>query len=81
LEYPSDAVASSLSDILETGVLPQRFFLSAMACQGILRRAAKKGKELPLSIRGPLEEVANRGSQRSPKHSGAAPPAQPPTES
>jgi len=35
----------SLSDILETGDLPQRFFLSAKACAGILRRAEKRGKK------------------------------------
>lgn len=41
-ECPNDAVESSLSDILEIGDLPQRFYLSATACQGILRRAKKK---------------------------------------
>jgi hypothetical protein len=59
LEYPSDAVASSLSDILETGDLPQRFFLSATACQGILRRAAQRGKELPLALKVALEAVTD----------------------
>jgi len=38
---------SLLSDILETGEIPQRFFLSKKACEGILRRAEKRGKELP----------------------------------
>ncbi len=33
-EYPKDGAASSLSDILETGDVPRRFFLSATACQG-----------------------------------------------
>ena len=55
LEFPSAAVASSLSDILETGVVPQRFFLSATACQGILRRAEKRGKNLPETLRLALE--------------------------
>src|SRR3546814_6167259 len=40
-EFPNGAVASSLSDILETGDLPQRYFLSAKACSGILRRDRK----------------------------------------
>src|SRR5688572_28995495 len=44
---PSDGAVSSLSDILETGDVPLRFYLSAKACRGILRRAAKRGKELP----------------------------------
>lgn len=52
LEFPSVAVACSLSDILETGAVPQRFFLSAKACAGILRRAEKRGKELPQQLRG-----------------------------
>ena len=57
-EYPSDGVASSLSDILETGDVPQRFFLSAKACRGILRRAEKRGKELPTALRSALTSVA-----------------------
>jgi hypothetical protein len=43
-EFHSGAVASSLSDILETGDLPQRYFLSPKACAGILRRAENGGK-------------------------------------
>jgi hypothetical protein len=46
LEFHSAAVACSLSDILETGDVPRRFYLSATACRGILRRAEKRGKEL-----------------------------------
>ena len=57
-EWPSAAVVCSLSDILETGVLPQRFFLSATACQGILRRAAGRGKKLPQALQEALESVA-----------------------
>ena len=57
-EWPSDAVVCSLSDILETGNVPQRFFLSATACQGILRRADKRGKELPEALRLALQQVA-----------------------
>ena len=44
LEWPSDAAVCSLSDVLETGEVPQRYFLSATACRGILRRADKRGK-------------------------------------
>ena len=58
LEYHSGAVASSLSDILETGDVPQRFFLSATACRGILRRAEKRGKTLPPALQSALEAVA-----------------------
>src|SRR4030066_1332507 len=58
LEYPSGGVAGSLSDILETGDLPQRYYLSATACRGILRRAEKRGRELPEQLRKAVESVA-----------------------
>ena len=51
------AAASYLSDILETGDLPQRFFLTAKACAGILRRAEKRGKELPKVLERALQMV------------------------
>src|SRR5690554_7555143 len=38
----SDGAVCSLSDILETGAVPQRFYLSGKACRGILRRAEKR---------------------------------------
>jgi hypothetical protein len=48
---------SLLSDILETGDIPPRFFLSRKACEGILRRADKRGKELPEILRHALMRV------------------------
>jgi len=56
-EWPSDAAVCSLSDALETGDVPQRFFLSATACRGILRRAEKRGKNLPEPLRLALNQV------------------------
>jgi hypothetical protein len=44
-QFPSDDGVCSLSDILETGDVPQRYYLSAKACSGILRRADKRGKD------------------------------------
>ena len=56
---PSAGGASSLSDILEdAGSVPQRYFLSAKACGGILRRADKRARQLPPSLRAALEHVA-----------------------
>ncbi len=55
--HNADAVCS-LSDILETGDVPQRYYLTARACAGILRRAGKRGKELPRALMLALEEVA-----------------------
>lgn len=45
-ESPKDAVASTLSSILEANA-PTKYSLSAKACEGILRRAERRGKELP----------------------------------
>ena len=53
-EFRRGAVASSLSEILETGEVDRRYFLSAKACKGILRRAEKRGKALPPSLRDAL---------------------------
>lgn len=56
-----DEGVCSLSDILETGDVPQQYFLSAKACSGILRRAAKRGKELPPPLHEALKAVAKAG--------------------
>ena len=53
-ESPNAAVVCSLSDVLESHV-PQRFFLSPRAAQGILRRAAKRGRTLPSRLLQALE--------------------------
>jgi hypothetical protein len=63
-EWPSDAAVCSLSDILETGALPPRFFLSAKACAGILRRAEKRGKKLPEQLQAALSAVAQEVDQK-----------------
>jgi hypothetical protein len=58
-EFPSDAGECSLSDILETpGPHLERYFLSVRACRGILRRAEKRGRELPPSLKSALEHRA-----------------------
>jgi len=62
-EWPSDGVACSLSDVLETGDVPRRFFLSSRACEGILRRAEKRGKDLPQSLLRALQEVSTRSAE------------------
>ena len=45
-EFPSVVVASSLLQILEADA-PQKYYLSQKACAGILRRAERRGKQLP----------------------------------
>ena len=49
-EWPNDAVVCSLSSTLETGSIPRKYYLSAKACRGILRRAEKRGKTLPVLL-------------------------------
>lgn len=52
-ESPKDAAGCSLSDVLETQPVPQKYFLSPKAATGILRRAERRGRKLP----GALEEA------------------------
>lgn len=56
-ELPKDAAESVLSQILEEEVHP-KYSLSAKACQGILNRANKRGKELPTILKEALERQA-----------------------
>ena len=56
-ESPSVAVESTLSQILEVNV-QEKYYLSQRACQGILRRAAARGKELPMVLKKALERQA-----------------------
>lgn len=58
-EYPNGAAVCSLSGILETDV-PQKYFLSARAARGILRRAKKRGKQLPPLLETALEQAAEQ---------------------
>ena len=60
---PSDGAVYSLSDILETGDVPQRYFLTPRACAGILRRAEKRGKDLPPILLRALRAVAGASSE------------------
>ena len=56
--FRNDDAVCSLSDILETGDVPQRFYLTPKACSGILRRAGKRGKQLPAALASALLSVA-----------------------
>ncbi len=59
-QSPSEDVVSSLSDILERGTVPQRYYLSAKACAGILRRAAARSKTLPPVLEKALRAVVEK---------------------
>lgn len=53
-ECPKDGVESRLSQILEAEP-HQKYCLSEKACQGILNRAERRGKELPPELKKALE--------------------------
>ena len=55
---------ATLSEVLERGPVPERYFLSKAACAGILRRAERRGKKLPEHLAAALT-------------TGAADPTQP----
>src|SRR5262245_42741301 len=61
-EWRSGASVCFLSDVLETGAVRHRYYLSRKACAGILRRAARRGKELPTALRRALAQVAEGSS-------------------
>ena len=70
-ESPREENASRLSQILED-CPHQKYSLSAKACQGILNRAERRGKELPPELKAALEaqsvsksEPGNLGGQRT----------------
>ena len=55
-ESPSAVRESTLSQILQLNA-PEKYSLSPKACRGILRRAEKRGKELPPMLKEALMEV------------------------
>lgn len=50
---------STLSQILQDNV-PEKYYLSAKACEGILRRADRRGKQLPPLLKDALEQMIER---------------------
>ncbi len=56
-ECHSGADVCSLSDILETGNLPQRYFLSMKACMGIIRRTDRNKKWGVLHLHSQSEDM------------------------
>ena len=61
-ESPREENASRLSQILEDSA-PQKYSLSARACEGILNRAARRGKQLPPELKDALERQIRLYSQ------------------
>ena len=59
---PKDVIESHLWQILEDKPHP-KYCLSEKACQGILNRANKRGKELPTLLREALEQSVSKKEQ------------------
>jgi hypothetical protein len=69
-EFPKDASVSSLSSILEVNV-PDGYYLSVRACEGILRRSGERGKPLdPLLKQALLNTIVFMRSKTTPKTAG-----------
>ena len=64
-EFPKEENASLLSQILVEEAHP-KYSLSAKACQGILNRASRRGKQLPEILQKALESQAMESSQEQP---------------
>ena len=63
-EFPSDAKeSSSLADVLQTEA-PQKYYLSQKACEGILRRANRRGKTLPEALQEALVNQVSQATQK-----------------
>ena len=68
-EKPRIPNPTKLSEILEPDTDP-KYRLSALACQGILNRAERRGKELPKALLDALTEQAQSASKNEPGNQG-----------
>ena len=60
-ESPREEKESTLSQILEEHP-PKKYYLTATACKGILRRAEERGKPLPPQLQAALEMQSGQRS-------------------
>jgi hypothetical protein len=56
----------TLSEVLEAGPVPERYFLSKAACAGILLRAELRGKKVPEHLEAALRSRSTRTTDRTP---------------
>jgi DNA (cytosine-5)-methyltransferase 1 len=61
LESPSHAKESTLSAVIETQPVQEKYFLSPSAATGMLRRASHQGRNLFPPLKESLETLAARG--------------------
>ena len=57
----SEGSVSSLSDILITGNIPLKYYLTVKCAEGILRRAERRGKPLPPVLKAALIRQSQSG--------------------
>ena len=57
----SEGSVSSLSDILIVGNIPARYYLTVKCAEGILRRSARRGKQLPVVLKEALIRQSQSG--------------------
>ena len=62
-EWPNAAAVCLLSQVLEK-TTHEKYYLSSRACEGILRRAEKRGKTLPPLLQQALEVTATMSEQQ-----------------
>ena len=55
-ESPNEEKESHLSWILQDNV-PEKYYLSAQACKGILNRASRRGKAMPEIMKIALKDM------------------------
>ncbi len=63
-EWPSDDAVCSLWQVLE-GHVDRKYFLTAKASAGILRRAEKRGRDLPAILHAALTSIAETSSSEA----------------
>jgi len=61
LESPSRANESTLSGVIKTKPVPQKYFLTPSAAKGMLRRVKQMGRNLFPPLRESLETLAAKG--------------------
>ncbi len=70
--HSRDVTKASLQSILEApSLVPKRFSLSPKACAGVLRRASKRGRELPPELKAALQASAQMSESPAPSAESA----------
>lgn len=70
-EAPNHVRESTLWQVLVKDSIPEKYYLSSRACEGIINRAERKGKPLPpllrLALEATIEEQKKQSTTKSPE--------------